>query len=86
MEEEYLQCLLEYVGQNRVGPRLHASQEYLAAVDRAGDAYGALKARLDAGNQSTVDSLCDARDEMFAEESRAMFLEGVSLGKWMARG
>lgn len=83
--DSYLECLMRYIEEQRVGELVHGSKRYRKASGEASRLYDALTAQLTEAQVGTLDALCDARSTMYDEEGRALFREGVALGKWMLR-
>ena len=81
----YLQCLMEYIQENRIGKRLYATGEYRNLLKRSDETSQALMDRLDAGQRELLQAFNLAQADVEYADRTALFEEGVELGKWLAR-
>ncbi len=82
--DEYLQCLYDYILEVRRNETLLKTPEYRAARKSFLRAWDVMEAALTKEQQEIVDRLLTARENVCSREDEWLFLEGVSLGRWMA--
>lgn len=82
--DEYLRCLYDYILEVRRDDTLLKMPEYRAAHENLLQAWDAMEAALTGEQQEIVDRLLTAKENVYIREDEWLFLEGVSLGKWMA--
>ena len=81
--DEYLECLMDYVEETRVGKLLRTQERYRKSLQKASDAYEELSAKLPPEQLATLEEFRDAHNSMNAVHSEIVFQQGVAVGKWM---
>jgi len=83
--DEYLQCLYNYILEVRRDDTLLKTPEYRAMRKDMVQAWDAMEAALTGEQQEIVDRLLTAKEKVYSREDEWLFLEGIALGRWLAR-
>lgn len=83
--DEYLETLYHYILEIRRSDHLVKSKEFQTCQQEILQAWEALESVVSSEQQQALDSLFSARAQLSFFEEQWLFLEGIALGKWLAR-
>lgn len=83
--DEYFQCLLDYIVEGHKTDSLLKTLEYQSQMKSVLKSWEAVENVLSQSQITTVDTYFSEYSQLSSLEKDWLFLEGVVLGRWLAR-